>query len=203
MNLLTLGVGVVAKQWLRMLPARQGADFANTRLIDDIQERGTAAIAVDGSLGVRRLDLAAVHLDLAVLADEGLGQVQGVVVVLGVSQADRDLVCGSALADLLHFRRVTAKRVLHVLAYHVKVDGALPGWVHVRLYTLDSVGMSIPYPAGIVGNPDFGKGHKIAALAGGLLDESTGLVDGALQVEVDAFGLDSGDANCGRGGLFD
>lgn len=75
---------------------------------------------------MRRLDLAPVHLDLTILADEGLGQVQGVIVVLRVSQADRDLVCGSALADPVHFCRVAAKRVLHVLAYHVKVDGALP-----------------------------------------------------------------------------
>ena len=57
--------------------------------------------------------------------------------------------------------------------------------------------MIIPYPAWIVGDPDLGEGHKVAALAGGLLDESAGLVDGALQVEVDALGLDSGDANCG------
>lgn len=139
MDLFTLGVSVIAQERLRVFPARQRAHFANTRLVDDIQERSTTAIAVDRALSVCGLDLAAVHLDFAVFADEGLREVQRVVVVFGVPQADGDLVRCCAFADLVHFCRVAAERVLHVLAYHVEVDGALPVEYGVRLQALQAL----------------------------------------------------------------
>lgn len=126
MNLLPLRVGVVAQQGLRVLPAGQAADIADTRLVDDVEQGRAAAVAVDGALDVRRLDLAARHLDLAVLADEGLAQVQRIVVVLRVAQHDGNVVARGAGADLGHLGAVDLERVFDVVDRHFPVNGALP-----------------------------------------------------------------------------
>ena len=57
---------------------------------------------------MRGLDLAPVHLDLAILPDERLGQVERVVVILGIAQEDRDIVCRGKLTDGRHLRGVLA-----------------------------------------------------------------------------------------------
>jgi hypothetical protein len=63
-DLIALGVGVTSEQRLRMLPTRQAADFPDSRLIDDIEKRGSTAFSIDRSLDMRGLDLALAHLIL-------------------------------------------------------------------------------------------------------------------------------------------
>lgn len=70
-NVNALRVLVVAQQRLRVLPAVDAADSA-PRAVHHSLERLALAVAPVGALDVRRLDLAAVVDDVAVLVDEGL-----------------------------------------------------------------------------------------------------------------------------------
>lgn len=119
-----------------MLPARQLANACEGQLGHGGQAGATeAAIVARGAPGgvtenralhVGGLHLAAVDLNLAVGADEGLGDVQGVVVVLGEAQRDGDGVLAGAGPDRVHLGRGHPERVLDVLDVDVEVHRAAP-----------------------------------------------------------------------------
>lgn len=105
--------------WLR-------SNLTNTRLIGNVEERSTATVPVNGAFNVSGLDLAPVHLDLAVFPDERLRQVERMVVIFRVPKHDGDLVLSRTCTDLLHLWTIAAQRVAHVLLDHLEINGALP-----------------------------------------------------------------------------
>ena len=57
---------------------------------------------------MRELYFVPVHLDLPIFPDERLGQIERVVVILRITQGDRDIVRRSRLADGRHLREILA-----------------------------------------------------------------------------------------------
>lgn len=75
---------------------------------------------------MRRLNFAPVHLDLSIAADNGLREIERVVVVFGVAEDNRNVVGRGALANRVHLGGVPAERVFHILGDHFEVDWTLP-----------------------------------------------------------------------------
>lgn len=94
---------------LRVLPAGQRANLADGGLIDDVDQRRTAADAKEGAFSVSWFDLTTVHLDLAISSDGRLRQVERVVVVFQLAQDNCDVVCRRTLADGCHLGGVPAE----------------------------------------------------------------------------------------------
>lgn len=125
-----------------MLPARQLADACEGQLGHGGQAGAAEAargapsgVTEDCTLHVGGLHLAAVDLDLAVGADERLGDIQGVVVVLGEAQRDSDGVLARAGSNGVHLGRGHPERVLDVLDVDVEVHRAAPVQCECGIWT--------------------------------------------------------------------
>lgn len=173
-DLLLLGDGVVLQQRLDVLPAGQRTDTRERELADALQAV-TGRVAKDGALHVRGLHLAAVDLDLAVLADESLRNEEGVVVVLREAEGYGNVVRLCAGLNGAHFRGVDSERVLDVLDVEVEVDETRPN------------------PAWVAGNPALREGDELGAVGGSFSDELARLLDGSGEVDPSGLGLGAGD----------
>lgn len=115
-----------------MLPAGQRADAGKRQLRHTLQAVARR-IAKDGALHVRRLHLAPVHLDLAILPDQDLRDEERVVVVLGEAERDGDVVFTGAVSDAGHLWGVKREGVLDVLDIDWEINGTTPV-CHILLY---------------------------------------------------------------------
>lgn len=113
-----------------MLPAGERTDPLADLGGHHVQQTIPRGIAEDGALHVGGLELAAGHKQLAVGVDDGLRNVDRVVVVFGKAQGDNDAVLGRARLDPPHLVRVHGERVLDVFGGQDGVDGSMPGTSH-------------------------------------------------------------------------
>ena len=103
MDVFSLRVGLKLEQRLDMFPARERSN-TRKRQARDTAKYMPRRIPKDRPLHVRGLHLAPVALDLSVRADDGLRNVDGIVVVFGKAQRDGDLVVARARTDRFHLR---------------------------------------------------------------------------------------------------
>lgn len=71
---------------------------------------------------MRGLHLATTAFDFSIGADDGLRDVDGVVLVFRETQTHRDVVLAGTGADGFHLGGVDSERILDVLDIQVKVD---------------------------------------------------------------------------------
>src|ERR1700722_13491294 len=113
MNLLILRVHGVFRQRLQMLPATQRAEPSDIRSIVN-GKIAAIALAVDGTLGVGRAELAALGDGLAVRADQPLRDVETAAVALRQSDHGGEFCLAYRRAQFLGLRAVVRQRVVEI-----------------------------------------------------------------------------------------
>jgi hypothetical protein len=134
-DLLLLRRGVVLQQRLAMFPAREAADALAELRLNHVDQIVAASVAEDCALHVRGLQLPAVHQELAVGVDHGLGDVERVVVVFREAERDDHVVLLGTSLNGAHFGRVDGQGILDLARCQSRVDGAVPIGVSVLKYS--------------------------------------------------------------------
>ncbi len=183
-DLLVLCVHRVLAQGLQMLPAAQHAHVADGGLHH--RQVGAVALAKHRTLHMGGLEFATGLHHPALVVDQQLAHVQAAAGFFAETGRQPDLAIARGLGQPVAFGRADDQRVV-VVALH-------KGHAHC--------GRGQPDPPGVAGNPGFGEGDQLRALARGVLHQRDGLVDGAIDVQKDRRSLDGGNAQfrVGEGG---
>ena len=134
---------MILDQGLGVLPAGQRPNPLSNPRGGHVHQAVPRGISIDGALHMRGFELATLHEQFAVRVDEGLRDVDGIVVVLGEAQRNNHPVLRGTVLDRAHLLRVNNERVLDVLDLQNWVDGSMPGGVKRLEDSKESKGASL------------------------------------------------------------
>lgn len=166
--MLVLRVHCVFRQRLQMFPAAQRTEAADIRTIMD-REIAAVALAIDGSFGMGRTQLAPRRDGFPVRADQPLRDVKAAAVAFRYAE-HRGQVCHRG-PQPVRMRTVVAQRVVEIALHEAAADR--PG------------GGIQPDVPRVAGNENFRKSNQFRAIGRRLRDQTDAFVDGGIKIEPD------------------
>lgn len=176
MDLFAERMRVKLEQGLRVLPTTQHSYSTDSGTVNDVEQGTTAAVTKHSTLHVRRFDLSSVHLNYAILINEGLGQIQCIAIPLSISQRDCNGISGRCCADTFHFLGIAAEGILDVACKELNITAS--------------------GPASRVSGANISKSYQSSSSCSSIVDDGNCFLDCTLKVKPYRLGLYNGDSNC-------
>lgn len=197
MDLFAERMRVKLEQGLRVLPTTQHSYSTDSGTVNNVEQGTTATVTKYSTLHVSRFDLSSVHLNYAILINEGLGQIQCIAIPLSISQRDCNGISGRCCADTFHFLGIAAEGILDVACKELNITASGPT-LRVSDANISYVCIRyLPDPRRVTRYPNFRKSYQSSSSCSSIVDDGNCFLDCTLKVKPYRLGLYNGDPNCG------